>query len=210
MGWRLLGTGGEPGGDGPARRRPPRPSISPPRRKASNRAPARLLPRPTISGSPATGIGSTDRYVWRAGYWGRCQPDWVWIPARYVWTPGGYVFLAGHWDYALAKRGVVFCPVYFANAYYVAPTYYYTPSVCIETPVLTGYLFCRPAYGHYYFGDYYDPMYVRVGIYPWYAVHEGRYGYEPLFVYDRWYYGRRDPGWEIAHAPRLRVPGCTH
>ena len=56
------------------------------------------------------------QYVWRAGYWGRCQPDWVWIPARYVWTPGGYVFLAGHWDYALAKRGVVFCPVYFANA----------------------------------------------------------------------------------------------
>ncbi len=137
------------------------------------------------------------QYVWQAGHWGRCQPDWVWIPARYAWTPGGYVFLAGHWDYTLAKRGVVFCPVYFANAYYVAPTYYYTPSVCIETPVLTGYLFCRPAYGHYYFGDYYDPMYARVGIYPWYAVHEGRFGYEPLFVYDRWYYGRRDPGWEM-------------
>jgi hypothetical protein len=63
--------------------------------------------------------------------------------------------------------------------------------------VLTGYLFCRPAYCHYYFGDYYDPRYVQVGIYPWYAVQERRYGYEPLFVYDRWYYGRRDPGWEI-------------
>jgi hypothetical protein len=137
------------------------------------------------------------QYVWRAGYWGRCQPDWVWIPARYAWTPGGYVFLAGHWDYALAKRGVVFCPVYFSNAYYVDPTYQYAPSVCIQTPVLTGYLFCRPAYCHYYFGDYYDPMYARVGIYPWYAVHEGRFGYEPLFVYDRWYYGRRDPGWEL-------------
>jgi len=137
------------------------------------------------------------QYVWRAGYWGQCQPDWVWIPARYVWSPGGFVFLAGHWDYALAKRGVVFCPVYFANAYSVDPNYYYTPSVCIQTPVLTGYLFCRPAYSHYYFGDYYDPMYARVGIYPWYAVHEGRFGYEPLFVYDRWYYGRRDPGWEL-------------
>ena len=137
------------------------------------------------------------RYAWRAGYWGRCQPDWVWIPARYVWTPGGYVFLAGHWDYALAKRGVVFCPVCFADPYYVSPSYYYSPSVCIETPVLTGYLFCRPAYGHYYFGDYYDPMYAQAGIYPWYAVHERGYGYEPLFVYDRWYYGRRDPGWEV-------------
>jgi hypothetical protein len=40
-------------------------------------------------------------------------------------------------------------------------------------------------------------MYVQVGIYPWYAVHERRYGYEPLFVYDRWYYGRHDPAWEI-------------
>jgi hypothetical protein len=137
------------------------------------------------------------RYAWRAGYWGQCQPDWVWIPARYVWTPGGYVFLAGHWDYALAKRGVVFCPVAFAPGYYVAPGYRYTPSVCIETPVLTGYLFCRPAACHYYFGDYYDPMYVQAGIYPWYAVHDRRFGYEPLFVYDRWYYGRRDPGWEM-------------
>jgi hypothetical protein len=136
------------------------------------------------------------RYAWRAGYWGRCQQDWVWIPARYVWTPGGYVFLPGHWDYTLARRGVVFCPVYYANAYYVPPTYCFTPTVCIETPVLTSYLFCRPAYCHYYFGDYYDPMYVRAGIYPWYAVHEHRYGYEPLFVYDRWHNGRTNPGWE--------------
>jgi len=154
-------------------------------------------PSPDHFWIPGYWYWANGRYVWQAGYWGRCQPDWVWIPARYVWTPGGYVFLAGHWDYALAKRGVVFCPVYFANAYHVGPAYYYTPSVCIETPVLTGYLFCRPAYSHYYFGDYYDPMYVQVGIYPWYAVHERRYGYEPLFVYDRWYYGRRDPGWEM-------------
>ena len=93
---------------------------------------------------------------------------------------------------------MVFCPVYYADPYYLGPRYYYTPSVCIETPVLTGYLFCRPAYGHYYFGDYYDPIYVQVGIYPWYMVHERGFGYEPLFVYDRWYYGRRDPGWAWA------------
>jgi hypothetical protein len=153
-------------------------------------------PSPDHFWVPGNWVWVDGRYAWQAGFWGRSQPDWVWIPARYVWTPGGYVFLAGHWDYALARRGVVFCPVAFADPYYVPPTYYYTPSVCIQTPVLTGYLFCRPAYGHYYFGDYYDPMYARVGIYPWYAVH-GRYSYEPLFVYDRWYYGRRDPGWEM-------------
>jgi hypothetical protein len=41
-------------------------------------------------------------------------------------------------------------------------------------------------------------VYLRVGIYPWYAVHERHHGYEPLFVYDRWYYGRHDPAWEIS------------
>ncbi len=129
-------------------------------------------PSPDHFWVPGHWYWANGQYVWQAGYWGRCQPDWVWIPARYAWTPGGYVFVAGHWDYALAKRGVAFCPVYFADAYYVGPAYHYTPSVCIETPVLTGYLFCRPAYGHYYFGDYYDPMYVQAGIYPWYVVHD--------------------------------------
>ena len=28
-------------------------------------------------------------------------------------------------------------------------------------------------------------------------VHDRRFGYEPLFVYDRWHYGRGDPGWEV-------------
>jgi hypothetical protein len=168
------------------------------------------LPPPpqSIEAGPSTAARSPDvfwvpgnwswvdgRYVWRAGYWGPCQTDWVWIPARYVWTPGGYVFVPGHWDFTLAKRGVVFCPVYYADPYYLGPRYYYTPSVCIQTPILTGYLFCRPAYCHYYFGDYYDPLYLRVGIFPWYMVHERGFGYEPLFVYDRWYFGRRDPGW---------------
>ena len=152
-------------------------------------------------------VDAEGRYAWRAGYWGRSQPDWVWIPARYVWTPGGYVFIAGHWDYTLAKRGVVFCPVYYDNPYYIGPNYYYSPSVCIDTPVLTGYLFCRPAYCHYYFGDYYDPVYVGVGIYPWYACHDRGYCYEPLYVHERWYYGRSEPGWDAAHAGRLQIPG---
>ena len=152
-------------------------------------------PSPDHFWIPGTWVWADGRYVWQAGYWGQSQPDWIWIPSRYVWTPGGYVFIAGHWDYVLARRGVVFCPVNFAG-YYAPPGYRYSPTVCVETPVLTGCLFCCPGRCHYYFGDYYDPRYVQIGIYPWYAVH-GRYGYEPLFVYDRWYYGRRDPGWEL-------------
>jgi hypothetical protein len=135
------------------------------------------------------------RYAWRAGYWGRAQADWVWIPARYVWTPSGYVFIAGHWDYCMAQRGLAFCPVYFNTPLYTQTGYYYTPSVCIQTSVLNDYLFCRPAYCHYYFGDYYDPRYVSIGIYPWFSVGV-RIGYEPCFVHDRWYYGRTDPRWE--------------
>ena len=136
------------------------------------------------------------RYAWRAGYWGRMQPNWVWIPARYVWSPSGYVFLAGHWDYVMAQRGLAFCPVAYSSPIYMQAGYAYTPSVCIQTAMLNDYLFCRPAYGHYYFGDYYDPRYVQIGIYPWFSVESRRVGYEPTFVYDRWYYGRRDPRWE--------------
>jgi hypothetical protein len=89
---------------------------------------------------------------------------------------------------------VAFCPVYYAQPYYLRPRYYYSPTICIEAGVLHGYLFCRPHYG-YYFGDYYDPGFVSIGIYPWF---DARVGYEPLFVHDRWYNGyyRHDPMWE--------------
>jgi hypothetical protein len=137
-----------------------------------------------------------DRWVWRAGHWGPMHTDWVWIPAHYIWTPGGYVFVDGHWDYTMERRGLAFCPVYYATPVYAQPGYYYSPAVCIDTPVLTGCLFCRPAYCHYYFGDYYDASYVRIGIYPWFSPAFVRIGYDPCFVYARWHYGRGDPMWE--------------
>ena len=157
--------------------------------------PALRRPRPTISGSPATGIGEADNT-----YGGRATgaaasligsgfpPDTSGPPAATFSSPGIGITPWRNAAWSSARSTTT-------TPYYIGPNYYYSPSVCIDTPVLTGYLFCRPAYCHYYFGDYYDPMYVGVGIYPWYAVR--RHGYEPLFVYDRWYYGRRDPGWEV-------------
>ncbi len=130
-------------------------------------------------------------YVWQPGHWSRAFADWVWIPDHYVWTPAGYVFIAGHWDYVLDRRGVAFCPVYYAQPYYLRPRYFYSPTICIEAGVLHGYLFCRPQFG-YYFGDYYDPAFVTIGIYPWF---DARCGYEPLYVHDHWYY-RHDPMWD--------------
>ena len=193
MGQRLLGAGGTR--RRPARRRP-RPSISPRRRKASKRAPAQPPPRPTISGSPAIGIGltggtcggpATGPAASRIG--SGSPPGTSGRPAATSSSPGIGI---SPWQ---AGRGLL--PGHLRQPLLSWPALLLQPSVCIQTPVLTGYLFCRPAYCHYYFGDYYDPMYVGVGIYPWYMVHERHYGYEPLFVYDRWYYGRNDPGWAM-------------
>ena len=81
-------------------------------------------------------------------------------------TPAGYVFIAGHWDYRLGPARHSLLPGLLRQPYYAAGATTSSPTICIEAGVLHGYLFCRPAYGHYYFGDYYDPAYVSVGFYP--------------------------------------------
>ncbi len=130
------------------------------------------------------------RYVWRPGYWAVMVPDWVWVPSRYVWTPNGCIFVPGHWDIVMQRRGLVFAPVYFEPAVYARPRFTYMPRIVLSANVFNVHLFCRPRYYHYYFGDYYDPGYERYGIMPWFTYHEYRHGYEPFFVYNRWYYHR--------------------
>ena len=135
------------------------------------------------------------RYVWRPGYWTVGRPDWIWMPAHYVWTPSGYIFIAGHWDYALARRGVLFAPVYFSAPIYVRPRYVFAPVVVIEPSLLTVNFFVRPSYCHYYFGDYYGANFVSLGFSPWFSAGV-RVGYDPLFTYYRWDH-RGDRGWEV-------------
>ncbi len=134
------------------------------------------------------------RWVWRPGYWTVGRPDWMWTPAHYVWTPSGYIFLPGHWDYALARRGVLFAPVYFSSPIYVRPRYVFAPSVVIDANLLTVNFFVRPSYCHYYFGDYYGANFVSLGFSPWFSVGV-RVGYDPIFAYYRWDH-RGDRGWE--------------
>ena len=75
-------------------------------------------------------------------------------------------------------------PIYFSNAVYQHPGYTYSPSVVIDSGLLTFYLFARPSYHHYYFGDYYAANYSGLGIYPWFGVRGNRnYAYDPLFSY---------------------------
>ncbi len=135
------------------------------------------------------------RYVQRHGYWLAPQAGWVWVPAHYAWTPRGYIFCAGHWDYDLDSRGVLFTPAYFPPEVRVRAGFVFCPGVCVDLGILRVNLFAYPRYGHYCFGDYYDDAYLRVGIYPWYRCQTVHTWYDPLFVYDRWHFARTEPNW---------------
>jgi hypothetical protein len=135
------------------------------------------------------------RYVWRPGYWVALRTDWTWVPSRYTWTRRGYVYVDGYWDYAVARRGVLFAPVYFHRHVLLRPNYYYTPSIVVAAGVFSSHLFVRPLCGHYYFGDYYAPRYRDAGYYASFSWHAGRRGYDPIHAYDRWHH-RDDHGWE--------------
>jgi hypothetical protein len=136
-----------------------------------------------------------EQYVRRPGYWMRQQPDWVWEPSHYRWTPRGYVFAAGHWDYSLQRRGVLFAPVYIPRSLYARAGYSYSPSIAIDVGVLSVNLFTYPRYTHYYFGDYYDDAYLTAGIYPQFESDRFHTWYDPIYTYDRWHYGQADKQW---------------
>ena len=136
------------------------------------------------------------RYVRRPGYWLQPRADWIWVPSYYAWTPRGYVFCRGHWDYALERRGILFAPVYFPRSVYERRGFTYSPSIAIDVDVLRGNLFVYPRYSHYYFGDYYDDAYARVGIYPRFESARRRTYYDPIYFQDRWQNQRTEPRWE--------------
>jgi hypothetical protein len=135
-------------------------------------------------------------YVRRSGYWMQPQADWVWVPSHYKWTPRGYVFCQGHWDYALENRGVLFAPVHFPQSVYRRSGFTYSPSIAIDVDVLRVNLFVYPRYSHYFFGDYYDDDYVRVGIYPRLGNDRKHTYYDPIYQQNRWRNQRTEPRWE--------------
>ncbi|HEX3152898.1 MAG TPA: hypothetical protein VHR66_32800 [Gemmataceae bacterium] len=141
---------------------------------------------------PGCWVWHQTRFQWRPGFWSTANPDWVWTPAHYEYTPSGYLFVEGYWDYPLLNRGLLFAPVAFTS---VPIGFVYTPSVVIDARFLAFSLFAGPIHSHYYFGDYYDPRYARAGIYPWFAFHNSRIGYDPIFAQTNFIYSRRDPQW---------------
>ena len=135
-----------------------------------------------------------NRYAWRPGYWVGARENWSWTPSYYRWTHRGYVYVDGYWDYPVARRGVVFAPVHFQREYISRPDFYYSPVTVISLSVFTNHLFLRPNYGHYYFGDYYEPRYRDQGYFASYSYNSGRRGYDPIYAYDRWE-NRNDRSW---------------
>jgi len=152
-------------------------------------------PSADYSWAPGCWIWYQGRYAWRPGYWMQYQADWDWVPSNYLWTPRGYVFVDGFWDYPVARRGVLFAPVYFGSAVYSHPGYSYSPLIVVNLGGLLDNLFLRPSYHHYYFGDYYAANYSRGGYYASYSFQSSRYGYDPFYSRQRWEH-RQDREWE--------------
>jgi len=154
-----------------------------------------LAPSPDFVWVPGSWVWYNHRYAWRPGYWVQVQPDWAWIPAHYVCTPRGYVYVNGYWDYAIARRGVLYAPVYVDVVRHVHRRVSYRPVTVIHLSVFTDHLFVRPRYNHYYFGDYYATSYRSSGFYASFSFHSERHGYDPIFAHERWRH-RHEPDWD--------------
>jgi hypothetical protein len=131
-------------------------------------------------------------YAWTAGYWARVQPGYVWVAAHYRWTPSGYIYIPGYWDLAISRRGMLYAPVV-VDVAVVGPGFVYTPVYAVPEAVVVDAMFIRPAYCHYYFGDYYGPGYHSMGFEA--CIVYSRSHYDAVFVYERWDH-RADPRWE--------------
>ncbi|MBI2803428.1 MAG: YXWGXW repeat-containing protein [Planctomycetes bacterium] len=140
---------------------------------------------------PGYWMWSGTRYAWRAGYWARVRPGHIYVSSHYRWTPSGYVFVSGYWDYAVSRRGVLYAPIT-VNIGLVGPRYVYTPYYAVRDTIVLDTLFVRPAFGAYYFGDYYGPRYVSIGFEP--VVVFARRRHDPIIAYERYVY-RDNPRW---------------
>lgn len=143
---------------------------------------------------PGSWVWNQNRYVWRPGYWAAGQQNWMWVPAHYLWSPRGYVFVDGYYDHSVARRGVLFAPVYFQSNVYAQQGFTYSPVIAINTAVFGSQLFLRPNYNHYYFGDYYGSNYATAGYTPWISFNSGGYGYDPFYAQQQWQ-NRENPSW---------------
>jgi hypothetical protein len=136
------------------------------------------------------------RYLWRPGHWIAYRPDWVWVPACYIWTPSGCLFVDGYWDHPLDQRGFLFSPCRFDLRIWGGGRQF-IPQFVIQTDFLMGAMFVRLANRHFYFGDYFDPLYEKRGFIAWPDYHPTPRAFDPCFAYYR-HLHVGDPRWEPA------------
>jgi hypothetical protein len=144
---------------------------------------------------PGNYVYQESGYVWRPGYHIVNRPGWVWVPASYIYTPCGYIYVEGYWDYVVQDRGLLFAPVIVDVQIAAQPGWYYTPTYVVHDQCFLEALFIRSNCGCYFFGDYYDVGYERLGYVSWFDYRFSRFGYDPLFSYYRWSH-RGEPRWE--------------
>ena len=154
-------------------------------------APPPPQPGPDMVYIPGHWSWQGDHYVWMAGFWRPIREGYVWVPAHYRWTPFGYVYVAGYWDLAVTRRGVLYAPVV-VDVAVCGPTFVFTPAYAVCDVIVLDSLFIRPAYCHYYFGDYYGPRYVGLGFET--CIVYSRCHYEPIIAYCAWE-NRANPAW---------------
>ena len=147
---------------------------------------------------PGHWVHMQTRYYWRPGFWVRMHPEWIYVPAHYVYTPAGCLFVAGYWDYALHRRGLLLAPVRIARTVWAQPNFVYRPRLVVSPAFLTDSLFVRAGFNRYYFGDYYATGYARHGFEPWFSHQPVKNARDPLFGYYRWQERTQNVNWENA------------
>ncbi|QJW99935.1 hypothetical protein FTUN_7558 [Frigoriglobus tundricola] len=133
--------------------------------------------------APGCWVYVTNRYFWRPGHWIPYQANWVWTPPCYQWTPSGSIFIDGYWDYPLDQRGLLFAPAYIDPRVFGGGGRPYVPQQVVATDFLLGALFVRSAARHYYFGDYFEPRFGKLGFVAWPDYHPVKGAYDPTFAY---------------------------
>jgi WXXGXW repeat (2 copies) len=181
-------------GGQPAAAKPAELTYYPEPPKPPQVAPPGPQPSPDTFYMPGAYVWRDGRYVWVAGYWSRVQPGYMWVPGHYRWSPYGYVYVPGYWDYALARRGMLYAPVV-VDVRYVGPGFVYTPAYAVSDVVLVDAFWVRPARCHYYFGDYYGPVYRGYGFECGFVYSQRNY--DAIIVYRGWEY-RDNPRWHEA------------
>lgn len=134
-------------------------------------------------------------YAWQPGFWYVGQPDWVWIPNHYSYTPRGVVYVRGYWDYPLARRGILYAPVYWGAGFHARTNYIYRPRTLVNTGLLVANLFLDHRHGRYYYGRSWGigrnvPSWLSPwgnNLYSHWGRHHGRSNlYDPLWSHFRW------------------------